>query len=123
MPGSRIFLSIVAAVLAVSAVSGEPAKTKPRDQGVRSISGTVRGPGNAIVPGAVVKLKDLKTLNVRSYIVQDDGKYQFQNLPDRVDYEVRASAGTGLVSKARTVSLFDSRPRVVINLKLEPAKK
>lgn len=126
MPGSRTLLPLVAAALALLPSAGAaagPAKGKLRDQGVRSISGVVRGPGNAVAPGAVVKLKDLKTLNVRSYIVQADGKYLFQNLPDRVDYEVRADAPPGLASRARTVSLFDSRPRVVINLKLEPAKK
>ena len=127
MPGLRTLLTLVVAaaltLISTSAAAAEAAKGKPGDQGVRSISGVVRGPGNAVVPGAVVKLKDLKTLNVRSYIVQADGKYLFQNLPDRVDYEVRADAPAGLASRPRTVSLFDSRPRVVINLKLEPAKK
>ena len=69
------------------------------------------------VPGAIVQIKDLKTLQVRSYIAQKDGKYQFWGLSNDVNYEVRALAG-GLASKSKTVSIFNSRSKVKLDLKL-----
>ena len=71
----------------------------------------------APVPGAIVQIKDSKTLQVRSYIAQQDGKYHFWGLSRDVNYELRAMAG-GLTSKNKTVSIFNSRSTVKLNLKL-----
>ena len=71
----------------------------------------------APVPGAIVQIKDAKTLQVRSYIAQKDGKYQFWGLSNDVNYELRAMAG-GLTSKTKTVSVFNSRHKVILDLKL-----
>lgn len=63
-------------------------------------------------------MKDLKTLQVRSYIVQRDGTYHFHGLSADANYQLRAQLN-GLVSGAKTVSVFESHPTVVINLKLK----
>jgi hypothetical protein len=74
------------------------------------------------VPGAIVQIKDSKTLQVRSYIAQQDGKYHFWGLGTEVNYELRAEAG-GLTSKSKTVSVFNSHPVVTLNLKLRKKSK
>jgi len=74
------------------------------------------------VGGAVVKLKNLRNLQVRSFITQADGKYIFQNLSSSVDWELKAEY-KGMASPARQLTIYDTRLDPVINLKLEPAKK
>lgn len=72
---------------------------------------------DAPVPGAIVQIKDSKTLQVRSYIAQKDGKYHFWGLSTEVNYQLRAMAD-GLTSKTKTVSVFNSRSKVTLDLKL-----
>lgn len=69
------------------------------------------------VAGAVVLIKDTKTLQVRSYIAQADGRYHFFGLSTDVNYQLRAEAD-GLTSKTKTVSVFDSHKVVTLDLKL-----
>lgn len=69
------------------------------------------------MPGATVLLKDTKTLQVRSYIADAQGHYQFFGLSTDVNYELRAQAN-GLTSKQKTVNVFDSHKVVKLNLKL-----
>ncbi len=73
----------------------------------RSIEGAVLDAKGAPVPGAIVLLKDTKTLQIRSYIGQNDGQYHFFGLSTDVNYELRAEAN-GMTSPRKTVSVFDS---------------
>ena len=83
----------------------------------RSIEGRVLTDSGAGVPGAVVLLKDGKTLQVRSFIAQNDGAYHFFGLSTDVNYTLRAE-NSGMTSKQKTVSVFDSHKVVKLNLKL-----
>jgi len=74
------------------------------------------------VGGAVVKLKNLRNLQVRSFITQPDGKYAFQNLSSSVDFELKAEY-KNMASPAKGLTIYDTRLDPVINLKLEPVKK
>ncbi|MGA8027325.1 MAG: carboxypeptidase-like regulatory domain-containing protein [Bryobacteraceae bacterium] len=94
-------------------VVGQPGAPK-----TRSIEGAVLNTGGSPVPGAVVLLKDTKTLQIRSYIAQQDGKYHFFGLSADVNWQLRAEAN-GMTSKIKTVSVFDSHTKVVLNLKLK----
>ena len=76
----------------------------------------------SVVPKAVVLLKDTKTLQVRSYLAQDDGKYHFYGLSSDINYELRAQAN-GLTSPIKTVSVFDSHRIVTLDLKLKKKLK
>ena len=71
----------------------------------RSIEGRVLTRVGAPVPGAVVLLKDGKTLQVRSYIAQKDGAYHFFGLSTDVNYTLRA-ANQGLTSKQKDCQRF-----------------
>lgn len=85
---------------------------------MRSIEGTVLSSTGAPVPGAIVLLKNAKTLQVRSFIAQQDGHYRFYGLSTDTNWELRAQSN-GMTSKAKTVSVFDSHTRVRLNLKLD----
>jgi hypothetical protein len=97
-------------------------KDKPRDRSHRDITGMVMLHDESPVGGAVVKLKNLRNLQVRSFITQPDGKYIFQNLSSSVDFELKAEY-KAMASPTRALTIYDTRLDPVINLKLEPAKK
>jgi hypothetical protein len=94
-------------------------KDKPRDQSIRNVQGVVTLPNGSPAEGAVVQLKNLKTLQVRSFITQEKGTYQFQNLPTTIDFELRADFKE-FASDKRSLSVFDKRLDAIVNLKLEP---
>jgi hypothetical protein len=68
-----------------------------------------------------VYLKNLRTNQIRSYISENDGKYRFSGLDPNADYEIHAEK-EGAKSGTRTISSFDSRKEIVLNLKLEKRK-
>ncbi len=76
----------------------------------------------APVPDAVVLLKDSKTLQIRSFIAQKDGKYHFFGLSTDINYELRAESHD-MTSPTKTVSVFDSHKVVTLNLKLKKKLK
>lgn len=89
---------------------------------MRSIVGKVVDKSGAIVPGAIVLLKDLNSLQVRSFIGLKDGTYRFYGLSTDIPYEVRAQAN-GMTSDIKRVSVFDSHKKITVNLKLKEPKK
>jgi hypothetical protein len=95
-----------------------PARTP--DTGTRSVHGKVTNPAGVAVDGAVVLLKDTKTLQVRSFITTKGGQYHFYGLSRNTNYQLRADyQGTG--SDTKTLSVFDSKKDSEINLKLKNA--
>ncbi len=94
---------------------------KKDDGTVRSLQGTVKSPDDLPIESAVVKLKNVKTLQVRSFITKPDGSYTFGGLSTNADYEIWADH-QGKSSEMRTLSVFDSRKIAIINLKVEPKK-
>ena len=87
----------------------------------RSLTGKVSDDKDNPATGAVVQLKDTKSLQVRSFITREDGVYHFHGLSTDVDYQVKADM-KGASSGVKTLSVFDSRKTAVINLKLEGKK-
>jgi Carboxypeptidase regulatory-like domain len=92
-------------------------KKKSDDQGLRSVQGTVSDAAGDPVDGAVVQLKNTKSLQIRSFITKDHGSYYFHGLSPDVDYELRADY-QGVSSPNKTLSAFDSRKQATINLTL-----
>ncbi len=99
-----------------------PVVGQPGTSTTRSIEGTVLDAKGSPVPGAVVLLKDTKTLQVRSYLALKDGKYRFFGLSSDINYELRAEAN-GMTSPEKMVSVFDSHKVVKLNLKLKKKLK
>jgi len=88
----------------------------------RSIEGIVRDASGNAIAGAIVLLKNTRTLQVRSYIAQSNGGYQFYGLSTETNYELRAQAN-GLTSKTKTVSVFNSHKVVKLDLKVNKKLK
>lgn len=111
------------AILALMAIMAPPlhaqgkGKEKQQDFTVRSVEGTVSDAEGRLVEGAVVHLKNTKTLQIRSFITRGEGTYLFHGLSTNVDYELRAEY-QGASSDTRTLSVFDPRRKAVIHLKL-----
>jgi two-component SAPR family response regulator len=103
-----------------SAGLAQSEKKKKGDQ-TRTVTGTVTASDESMINGAVVQLKNLKSLQIRSFITQKDGSYHFNELSPDVDYELRATF-SGTSSSTKTLSSFDSRKEAVINLKLNPQR-
>jgi hypothetical protein len=112
---SLLFLILL--VLGSLAVYGFQGKKK-EDSNVRMVQGTVSNSDGNSVQGAVVQIKNIKNLQIRSFITNEHGAYYFHNLDTNVDYELRAEH-QGAKSSVRTLSAFDNRKQPVINLTLD----
>src|SRR4051794_24248734 len=91
-------------------------KEKKGEETTRSVAGIVTNADAAPAPGADVQFKNIKTLQIRSFIAKEDGAYYFHELSPDVDYEVKADL-QGASSGSKTLSSFDSRKKATINLK------
>ena len=87
----------------------------------RVVQGKVTDKGDAPLRGAVVYLKDDHTLAVKSFISDDNGGYRFGQLSQATDYEVWAEAA-GKKSAVKSISSFDSKNDIIINLKIDTGK-
>jgi hypothetical protein len=115
-------LLVLLVLVAIPASSQWKRSKDKQDPNTRSVQGFVLDEREKPAKMAVVQLKNAKTLQVRSYITQEDGRYQFQGLSTNIDYELQAEHG-GLASAVRRLSVFDTRLKAELNLKLEPKKK
>ena len=89
---------------------------------LRTVRGAILDKAENPVSSAVVYLKNVRTLAVKTYISDRSGEYRFSGLDPNVDYEVHAESES-MTSNTRTVSSFDSRKDIVISLKLDKEKK
>jgi len=109
-------LMVVLMVLALAGFAlGQKKGKQPLE---KSVSGIVTDASGNPVPGAVVQLKNTKTLQVRSFIAKDMGEYYFMGLATDVDYELKADAN-GKSSGTKVLSLFDSHAEAKVNLQLK----
>lgn len=106
-------------VLLGVAMSAAPLYAK-KDKGDNSrlLTGRVAGHDDQPLPNAVVYLSNTRTHAVKTFIVGTDGSYRFPALSPNIDYEVFAQYN-GKKSDTKTVSQFDDRPQVNINLKID----
>jgi hypothetical protein len=116
----RTFWLALLAVLLLFA-SATFAQKKKDAVNTRSVQGTVTVADDSPVNGAVVQLKNTKTLQIRSFITKDDGTYHFYDLSPDIDYQLKADY-QGASSNTKTLSSFDSRKQTTLNLKLNPKK-
>src|SRR6202521_1099074 len=88
---------------------------------LRSVHGVVTDKADTPILGAVVFLKNTRTNAVRSYIADDTGNYRFSGLDPNTDFELHAEKD-GAKSPTRTISSFESRKELVVNLKIDTKK-
>ena len=103
----------IAFVLSTSALIGQS-----DDTGTRSVQGVVTDAAGSQVAGAVVQLKDTKSLQIRSYRTEADGSYHFAGLSTNVEYELEAKNDSGTSGK-KTLTVFNTQKIATVNLKLK----
>ncbi len=116
----RVVLISVAVVLLSACLCAQLFGGKKADDAAapRNLTGTIFDKADHTVAGAIVYLKNTRSLAVATFIAEQDGSYRFNNLSPNVDYEVRAESN-GRKSPVKTLSSFDTRKQAHINLKLD----
>lgn len=114
MPSRRFALVVLICGVLLGAVSAYAQDDRP----TRSVKGIVTDQNENPIEGAVVQIKNTKTLQVKSFISDRDGSYYFHGLDTNVDYQLKARSGD-VVSRTRTVSTFDDRREVIYNFELK----
>jgi hypothetical protein len=110
----RIFLLL----LLTFAAAGPLSFSQNLAQSMRVVQGLVRNGDSQPQENAVVYLQDQKSLQVRTYITQTDGRYRFGQLSSDVDYQLWAEY-KGHKSKVRAISSFDSKKELNFDLKID----
>jgi carboxypeptidase family protein len=114
---SIVLLMLVLLCIAASAM----AQDKKHESELRTVRGVVADKADTPVAASVVFLLNKRTNAVRSYISDDTGNFRFSGLDPNADYELHAEKD-GDKSQTRSISSFDSRQDIVLNLKLDKKK-
>jgi Carboxypeptidase regulatory-like domain len=114
-PSRRLLFPVLVVLVCVAAAPAFAQKKK--ESRLKTVHGTVVDRADNPVPSSVVYLKNVRSLDVKTYISDSGGMYRFSGLDPNVDYEIHAVHGT-TCSPNRTVSSFDSRKDIEIVLKL-----
>ena len=109
----------VAAIALLATVA--TAQDKKHEAQLRTVRGVVTDKSDNPLNGGVVFLKNMRTNSVRSSYTDDSGSYRFSGLDPNADYELHAEKDNEK-STTRTVSSFDSRKDIVLNLKIDKKK-
>jgi len=118
----RWVFSFAAAVALLAAfANAASAQDKKREAQLRTVRGVVTDRSDSPLNGSVVFLKNMRTNSVRSSYTDETGSYRFSGLDPNVDYELHAEKEDEK-STTRTVSSFDSRKDIVLNLKIDKKK-
>jgi len=92
-------------------------REKKQQDKTRLLTGKVIDSGDNPLPNAVVYLTNTRDHSVKTYIVGPEGTYRFPALQPTIDYEVYAQFDKRR-SHTKTVSQFDDRSQVYIDLKI-----
>jgi hypothetical protein len=111
-------LAVLLAVLLAALVPPAYGKDKNKADAGRMLTGKVVDKHDNPLPNSVVYLSNTRTRAVKSYIVGPDGLYHFPELSPNIDYEVYAQY-KDLKSDTKTVSQFDDRKAVNLNLRID----
>jgi hypothetical protein len=119
MKTQQRILCLIAGLSLLAAIAG--AQDKKREAQLRTVRGVVMDKSENPISGSVVFLKNTRTNSVRSNYTDETGNYRFSGLDPNADYEVHAEKD-GAKSPTRTISSFDSRKEIDLNLKIDRKK-
>jgi hypothetical protein len=108
--------SVAMLILLVSAAYARQEKGQ-----LRTVHGTVYNSSDQPIGSAVVYLKNVRTLAIRTYISDHNGQYRFSGLDPNVDYRIHAEH-ENFTSATRTISSYDSRHDILLDLKVNRKK-
>jgi hypothetical protein len=95
-----------------------PFAAQAQNLGQRVVMGAVVDANSALVPGATVFLKDLKSKTIRSYVTNEKGRFRFAQVNMAEDHELWAEKG-GKKTAVKTVSSWDARKEFEVELKMK----
>jgi hypothetical protein len=110
----RIFILL----LLTCAAAGPLSFSQSLAQSMRVVQGLVLNADGQPQLNAVVYLQDQKSMQVRTYITEADGRYRFGQMSSDVDYQLWAEY-KGHKSKTRSISSFDSKKELIFDLKID----
>lgn len=87
----------------------------------RAVQGRVVDKQDGAIAGAVVYLKDTRSLAVKSYLTDEEGHFHFGQLSDGADYEIWAEQN-GKRSSSKNISQFNSKLDIQFTLKIDTSK-
>lgn len=119
MSARRCLIFLLTSLSLLAAVT--VAQDKKREAQLRTVRGVVADKSDSPISGSVVFLKNMRTNAVRSNYTDETGGYRFSGLDPNADYELHAEK-EGAKSQTRTVSSFDGRKDIVLNLKIDKKK-
>ena len=106
-----------ALLVVLCAVSSASPDNKDKAVG-RLLFGKVLDPQDNPLPDAVVYLTNTRNHTVKTYIVGPDGSFRFPSISTATDYEIYAQY-KGRKSEIKSVSQFDDRSQVYLDLKVD----
>jgi len=117
-----LLLALLSASFFLNSALAAPAqlfgREPKKEDKTRLLTGKVLDKRDNPLPDAVVYLTNTHTRSVKTYIVGPEGTYRFPALQPTVDYEVYAQYNNRK-SGTKTVSQFDDRQQVYIDLKID----
>ena len=126
----RVFALLALAMMLAACASAQvtlplngsgPSSPKTPKPTSKMLTGTVTDQDDKPISGAVVYLKNSKTLVVKSFFTQENGSYRFPQLALNTDYEIWAEKD-GKKSSTKGVSQFDDRFAPTINMSINMSK-
>ena len=118
MRNGRSILCLAAMALLATTATGQDKKHEAQ---LRTVRGVVTDKSDNPLSGSIVFLKNMRTNSVRSSYTDETGNYRFSGLDPNADYELHAEKENAK-SATRTVSSFDSRKDIILNLKIDKKK-
>lgn len=113
-PGARWMLCAAALALLIVLLPMAGAQSF----GLKNVQGKVLDAKDAPINGAIVYLQNKRTDNIKTFISTANGSYRFADLAADTDYSLWA-AYHGKKSSQKTISSFDTRKQVNIDLKIK----
>lgn len=83
----------------------------------RSVQGTITDGAGRPMAGVTVELRNMRDMNVRSFITTEDGKYHFDDLYTNLDYRLRVRY-QGAFGPSKSLSRFNTAPNATVNLRV-----
>ena len=121
IPRSALFVLLIL-FTAFPVVAQQTKDEKKAEAQLRTVHGLIEDKDEDPVPASVVYLLNVKTQAVRTSFADEKGLYRFSGLDPNVDYEIHAEH-EDVTSSTRTISSFDSRRDIEVNLKVTRKKK
>ncbi|HEX4378406.1 MAG TPA: carboxypeptidase-like regulatory domain-containing protein [Candidatus Acidoferrum sp.] len=119
--GLAFLLIATLSVAAAQPAAQQDKEAAKHEASLKSVRGLISDKAESPMPASVVFLKNMRSNAIRSYISDDAGNYRFSGLDPNVDYEIHAEKD-GAKSQTRTISSFDSKKEIVLNLKIDKKK-